>query len=168
VCGWTGRIDAGSLSRVTSAAQVAGPGLGGALVQAVTAPVAIVLDALSYPASAVLLGRTSSPEPRRHVEGAARTATFTAIRQGLSQVWRNPLLRASGPYTWLRPRSAWFLAATGPGALLGAAAPIGALGGGRAGQWLGVRTALLIAGIGTTAACAWLLCSPIRRLAALP
>lgn len=53
-----------------SAAQVAGPGLGGALVAALTAPYAIVLDAASFLASALLLGtirrREPPPEPAPH------------------------------------------------------------------------------------------------------
>ena len=42
---------------------VAGPAVGGVLVQVLTAPVALVADALSYLYSAVLLGRIRPAEP---------------------------------------------------------------------------------------------------------
>ncbi|WP_326797674.1 MFS transporter [Streptomyces sp. NBC_01808] len=58
-----------------SAAEVAGPGAGGALVQALTAPVALLLDAVTYLASAVCLRRIKATEapPARH-EGGGLTA----------------------------------------------------------------------------------------------
>lgn len=53
-----------------SAAQVAGPGLGGALVGAMTAPYAILVDAVSFLASALLLigirSREPAPAPTAH------------------------------------------------------------------------------------------------------
>lgn len=42
-----------------------GPGAGGALVAAVTAPVALVVDAVSFLAPALLLSRIRRPDPRR-------------------------------------------------------------------------------------------------------
>ncbi|MFJ3876069.1 MFS transporter [Streptomyces sp. NPDC090077] len=44
--------------------QVGGPGLGGALVGALTAPVALAVDAVSYLLSALLVSRVRRPEPR--------------------------------------------------------------------------------------------------------
>jgi MFS family permease len=46
-----------------SAAEIIGPGLAGGLVQLVTAPVAIIVDALSFLASGFLLGLIRTPEP---------------------------------------------------------------------------------------------------------
>jgi len=46
--------------------------------------------------------------------------------------------------------------------------PIGALLGGFAGEWFGLRTALLLAVIGELSAVLWLLRSPIRALNTLP
>jgi MFS family permease len=46
-----------------SLAQVAGPSIGGALIQFLSAPIAVVVDALSFVASALFLGRLKAPEP---------------------------------------------------------------------------------------------------------
>ena len=46
-----------------SLAGVAGPSIGGALIQFLTAPVAIIVDAISYVASALFLTRLKAPEP---------------------------------------------------------------------------------------------------------
>jgi predicted MFS family arabinose efflux permease len=54
---------------------VAGPSLGGLLVQALTAPVALVVDAVSYLASAVQLGRVAPAEPPPQ---SRRPGDFTA------------------------------------------------------------------------------------------
>ena len=49
-----------------SVAEIVGPGVAGGLVQAVTAPIAIAVDAISFLVSALLLGliRVSEPVPR--------------------------------------------------------------------------------------------------------
>ena len=75
-----------------SAAQLMGPGLAGALIQWLTAPVAILMDALSFIASAVMLrgiqpAATDAPK-------ASRQSVALAIREGLVAIWRNPTLRA--------------------------------------------------------------------------
>jgi predicted MFS family arabinose efflux permease len=51
------------LSTTDSVAEIAGPGLTGVLVQVLTAPFAIAVDAASYLASAALLARIRSDEP---------------------------------------------------------------------------------------------------------
>lgn len=55
----------GKLGATSAAAMSAGPGLGGLLVTALTAPVAMILDAVSYAVSVVTLLwiRVSEPEP---------------------------------------------------------------------------------------------------------
>jgi len=75
-----------------SVAQIAGPGLGGLLVQALTAPVAILADALSFLVSALLLGSICSDEaaPQRAKRGSMRRE----IAEGVRLVLGNPLLRA--------------------------------------------------------------------------
>lgn len=81
-----------------SVAQLTGPGLGGVLVQALTAPIAVVVDAGSYLGSAALLatirrGRRG-PEPPR--PPAARTdlrGLGREIGEGLRFVWRHRLIR---------------------------------------------------------------------------
>lgn len=62
-------VDGNSLlSGSRSAAAVAGPGAGGGLVQVLTAPFALVLDAVTYLVSALCLGRIRATEapPARH------------------------------------------------------------------------------------------------------
>ena len=46
-----------------SLAQVAGPSIGGVMIQFLTAPIAVLIDALSFVASALFLGRLKTPEP---------------------------------------------------------------------------------------------------------
>jgi MFS family permease len=80
-------------SRAT--AQLAGPGIAGALIQWIGAPLAIVADAVSYLGSAsfiFLIRRTEPPIPRHGPEGKPRIRS--EIAQGLRYVLRNPLLRA--------------------------------------------------------------------------
>jgi MFS family permease len=72
--------------------QIAGPSIGGALVQWLTAPYAIVVDALSYLWSAVFLGAISTREERP--ERAPDRHLVREIREGLSFVLRHRLLRA--------------------------------------------------------------------------
>jgi len=63
------------LATSSSLAEIGGPGLAGALVQLVSAPFAILVDAVSFAVSAVSLVLIRTPEPAR----PARTTT-TAIR----------------------------------------------------------------------------------------
>ena len=81
------------LSASSAVAELGGPSLGGALVQLITAPLAILVDALSFLASAVSLALIRQPEPRP--PGRANAAgVWAEIREGLLVVWREPLLRA--------------------------------------------------------------------------
>ena len=75
-----------------SAAQVAGPGLGGLVVSALTAPVAIAVDAASYLVSVVLLGRIRTAEPPAARE--ERRSLLAELREGLGYVLRHPYQRA--------------------------------------------------------------------------
>ena len=75
-----------------SAAQVAGPGLGGLLVAALTAPVAIAVDAASYLASVLLMGRIRTTEPPAARE--ERRSLLTELREGLGYVMRHRYQRA--------------------------------------------------------------------------
>jgi MFS family permease len=71
-------------------AQVAGPSLGGALVQAVTAPVAIAIDAASFLASAALLARVRVSETL-HPREAPR-GWWHEVTEGLRFVRRDPIV----------------------------------------------------------------------------
>ena len=75
-----------------STSQIAGPGLGGLLVQALGAPYALLVDALSFVWSAGWVGaiRAQAPRPER---GEDRDL-LSEIREGLSFVLRNRMLRA--------------------------------------------------------------------------
>lgn len=77
-------------SRTVTAA--AGPGVGGALIAAVTAPVALVVDAASFLVSAVSLSRIRRPDPKPERVPGARLRD--EIAEGLRFVFRDRLLRA--------------------------------------------------------------------------
>jgi MFS family permease len=83
----------GKLEISRSGAQLAGPGLAGILIQILTAPVAIMADAISYVGSAlfVWLIRTKEPSIEEHPGG--RPKMRAQIKEGLAYVWRHPLLR---------------------------------------------------------------------------
>lgn len=90
-------VDANSkLSASRSVSQVAGPAIGGALVQALTAPVAIVVDALTFLVSAVLISRIPVEEqPAATTATAAAPSLLRRAREGLAFVVRHPVLRAT-------------------------------------------------------------------------
>jgi predicted MFS family arabinose efflux permease len=81
------------MSAGEAVAQIGGPNLAGILVQALSAPIAIGLDAFSYVVSGVFIAWIRRPEPplpprteRRHV--------LAEIREGLAVVAASPILRA--------------------------------------------------------------------------
>ncbi|MER7578381.1 MFS transporter [Kitasatospora sp. NPDC097691] len=82
----------GALETVRSSAQIAGPGLGGGLVQLLGAPLAIVADACGYLASAVLLARIRVEEPRP--EPTPGRSLRAEVGEGVRFVLGHPLLRA--------------------------------------------------------------------------
>jgi MFS-type transporter involved in bile tolerance (Atg22 family) len=81
----------GKLEFSGSITAVAGPSLAGLVIQAITAPLAIVLDSLSYLASAlcVFLIRKREAAPQ-----VSDTSIVIQIREGLGIVFGNPLLRS--------------------------------------------------------------------------
>jgi len=85
-------VDANSkLSMSRSASYVAGPAIGGFLIQALTAPVAVLTDALSFLGSALLISRIKSAPAEVSASGAHLLAD---AREGLVYVLRHPYLRA--------------------------------------------------------------------------
>lgn len=81
----------GKMNVSSSVAQLTGPGIAGVLVQAFTAPMPVVLDALSFIASVAGLSAIRKAEPsRRHV---ARTDVRAEIREGVATLLGNPFLR---------------------------------------------------------------------------
>jgi predicted MFS family arabinose efflux permease len=77
----------------SSIAEIGGSGIAGALVQALTAPIAIFLDALSFLASVISLALIRKPEAPPPPAAARRRATHE-IRDGLNFLFRQPILRA--------------------------------------------------------------------------
>jgi MFS family permease len=82
----------GKLEGSRSAAQVAGPGLAGALIAALGAPLAILVDALSFGLAAALVGRIRHAEPAPEPK-AERARMRTQLREGIAYVMRQPYLR---------------------------------------------------------------------------
>jgi MFS family permease len=86
-------VEANSLLGTTrSGSFVAGPALGGALIQLLGAPAAIVIDAVSFTFSAHMLRRVHVTErlPNDDAEPLFRRAT-----QGFSYLWRHPYMAPS-------------------------------------------------------------------------
>jgi len=75
-----------------STAQLSGPGVAGVVIQVLSAPVAIALDAVSFLISGVLIGtiRTHEDPPA----SSARASMWAEIREGLGVVFGNRLLRS--------------------------------------------------------------------------
>jgi predicted MFS family arabinose efflux permease len=78
-------------SAVDSIAEISGPALGGALVALWTAPIAILADAATFVASALLIARIRKPEARPHA--AAHTSFVDDVRTGIHVVWTTPPIR---------------------------------------------------------------------------
>jgi MFS family permease len=85
-------IEGNSKLETTEAiAEIAGPGLGGLLVQLITAPLAIIFDALSFLASAFLLGGIERDE---HIEASTgqRPTLISDLKIGLGASLFHPLV----------------------------------------------------------------------------
>lgn len=77
-----------------SGSQLAGPGAAGGLIGLVGAPVAILVDALSFLFSAVFLFAIRKPEPRpQREEGAPKPSMVAEAKEGLRFVLRSRYLR---------------------------------------------------------------------------
>ncbi len=75
------------LTQGRAGAFLAGPALGGALIQFLSAPVALLADGLSFLASALSLARIRPEEPPPAMAGRGE------LLQGVSAAWRSPILR---------------------------------------------------------------------------
>ena len=75
-----------------SMAVIAGPGLSGFLIQVLTPPVTIIIDAVSFLFSAFFVWQVQTPETKilTHFE---RQSVWSEILEGLSFVYKNPILR---------------------------------------------------------------------------
>ena len=161
---------------------VVGPSLGGILTQLLTAPFAILADALSFLGSAFFLRRTDPVEPAADKSGGSVTA-------GLRWIARSPIVRASlVGVAVINFFNLMFFAllvlyavrvlhvnAGLLGVIIGCGAvgafqainygtrPAGALLGGILGSVVGLHTALWVAVLGGVAGAALLLPSPLPR-----
>jgi MFS family permease len=81
-----------------SGAQILGPGMTGVLIGWITAPLAILVDSISYLGSAAFLFliRRPEPTPDRHLDehGAPRSSIRQETVDGLRYVLRQPFLRS--------------------------------------------------------------------------
>jgi MFS family permease len=164
-----------------SSAEVAGPGLGGLLVSAVTAPYAVAVDAASYAVSVVSLLLIRTQEPARRARPA--TSLRAELAEGVAYVLRHRLLRWIATCTALynlfghMAQAVVFVFAVrelglGAGTIglwfsLGSlGGPLGALVASRLSRWLGTGpTIALTAWLGAPA---WLLVALSPRGHALP
>jgi MFS family permease len=77
-----------------SGAQLAGPALAGGLIGLITAPYAILLDAISYVGSGAFVFRISKREqPRQREKGAPKPKMRHELSEGLRYVITHPYLR---------------------------------------------------------------------------
>jgi hypothetical protein len=134
-----------------AAAASAGPALGGVLVSALGAPLAVLADAATYLYSAVTLSRMEVEEPARRAGARARDL-LAEIRDGLRWIYRG-----SGLTTVAVATHGWFVGNAIVGVVLapyalddlgltafqfgviGALGGLGALGGAAVTTWVGLR-----------------------------
>jgi MFS family permease len=93
-----------------SVAEIGGPPLGGVLVQLVSGPVTLLLDALSFVFSAWMLMRIRAEEPppappeqHQHI--------WRDLSTGLRAIWADPLLRAMAGTSTIQSFFGWFFGA---------------------------------------------------------
>ncbi|HEX4931065.1 MAG TPA: MFS transporter, partial [Gaiellaceae bacterium] len=81
-----------TLEATSQVSRIAGPGLAGLLLTVVSAPVLLIIDAVSYVVSAAMLGRIRDGEVA--ADRAERQSLPREIREGVRFVWRQPLIRS--------------------------------------------------------------------------
>lgn len=83
------------LSTTASVAAIAGPATAGAVIQALSAPVAMVVDAVSFVVSAALIRTVPAGTPTPVEPGQLSQRFWGRLRSGLTYLFGHPLLRAS-------------------------------------------------------------------------
>ncbi len=149
------------LSATRSLSSMGGPALGGLLIQWLSAPVAIVADALSFAFSALQLGRLRETAPSPPIEDGT---VLQRARAGMRYLFRHPFLRTSmlcaatiNLFNLIGSALLVLFAARNLGlsaGTIGLALGIGASGGllgaifaGRLSQWLGAGRLIAIAAV---------------------
>ncbi|HVI91875.1 MAG TPA: MFS transporter, partial [Dongiaceae bacterium] len=79
--------------QIDATTEVVGPPIGGWLVQVITAPATLVIDAISYLFSAVFLLRIRHVETRPAARRAAPGQLWRETQEGLRAIWHQPILR---------------------------------------------------------------------------
>jgi MFS family permease len=79
-----------------SSAQLIGPGIAGFLIHALTAPFAILLDAIAYFVSAIMLRgiRPLASDAPKQTGHATWASIWGDAKEGLYLIWHNPILRS--------------------------------------------------------------------------
>jgi MFS family permease len=79
-----------------SSAQLIGPGIAGMLIHAFTAPFAILLDALAFFVSAIMLRgiKPQESDAPKQIGEITWTSIWGDAKEGLWLIWHNPILRA--------------------------------------------------------------------------
>ena len=98
------------LATVDAVAEITTPGLTGALVQMIAAPLAILLDAVSFVGSAACVFSIRHPEPLRKELDAGKTV-WSEIIEGLRAVRRSPVLSTLAGWEVLRNFFGMFIGA---------------------------------------------------------
>jgi Na+/melibiose symporter-like transporter len=98
------------LGMSSALAEVAGPPIGGALVQLISGPITFLLDALSYVFSAFVLVRIRAVEPPP-APVAAQPQVWGELVDGLRVIRDNPLLRAIAVSSAISSFFSWFFGA---------------------------------------------------------
>ena len=170
-----------ALSASGSVAEVSAFSIGGVLVQLLTAPIAIAVDAISFVVSAVVLGSIHRPEPRP-APPVERTSIVAEIVDGLRPIAHSPILRTiviagSGTHLlWGSFGAVYLVFATeelglGPAvigliaAVGGISSLVGALLGPRANRRFGVGPCILFGLIGFTVGNALIPLAPAGSIA---
>lgn len=95
-----------TISASESVAESIAPGVGGVLVQTLGAPLTIVIDAVTFLSSALLIGsiRVDETNAARPEADEPETNVWQEIRAGLRQVWGNewlrPLIGSTGTFAF--------------------------------------------------------------------
>jgi predicted MFS family arabinose efflux permease len=79
--------------QIDATTEVIGPPIGGWLVQVITAPATLVIDAISYLLSALFLLRIRHVEEKPVIRRASPGQLWRETQEGLQAIWRQPLLR---------------------------------------------------------------------------
>jgi hypothetical protein len=82
------------LAATAAVSEAAGFTLGGVLIQALTAPVAMLVDAASFVVSAATVGMIATPEqPVARHSAEQQSSLWRDFVEGVSEVWHHPQLR---------------------------------------------------------------------------